>query len=155
VNGNELFPALGSNNNWDSYFVFAIDNTANVVTRVGYVADYGDMTPSAGFYLRYDTATDTNWELCVCTGSSETCQDTAVSPNTSFHKVRIRSTTIGTILITLDGGTEYSFCAAACDVTATIDTGNFMPAFSVGTLTTAARNIDSDFWAFEATGVSR
>jgi hypothetical protein len=158
-NSGEVLGAMGSNNNWDMYQRFSIDSTANVRARVG-VSDRQetDAVPSAGYFIRYDTnacCSDTNWQLCTSTGASESCQDTGTAANTSYHTVRIRSTTAGTILLTLDGGTEYSFCAAACDVTATISTENMGAMFLIFNDTTADKKMNVDVFAFEATGLSR
>ena len=153
--------ALGSNAGWDSVWIFRINQTTATRLRVGFAAETATLTPVEGFYVRYDTnATyaDTEWQLCARTSAgTETCYDTNIAVDTSFHKIRIRSILAGKVGFTLDAGTERTICAAggSCDVSYTITAVALQPSLFIGTDTTAAKSADADFFAFKARGLTR
>jgi hypothetical protein len=143
--------ALGSNAGWTMTWVFKIPTTTTMGAYVG-ASDSLTAVPSNWFGMRYDTASsDTVFKLCV----SATCDATTYTLDTNFHKVRIRSTTAATILMKFDNNAERSFCAASCNTTVTPSTAVMTAIAQAVTRTTAARNVDVDYFAFRATGLSR
>lgn len=131
---------------FDSYWYFRFGATANQRHRIGFFEDLSSISPD-GVYLRYDVGAgfaDANFILDVRVGGGSNTQDTGVVADTDWHEVRIRSTTLGEVLMTLDGGTEYSFCPAGCDVTVTIASDAMIPAFLAGTDNAFAQSIYAD-----------
>lgn len=117
---NAFLGVLSANGNWDSSWVFQINQNTNIRFRIGY--EPGTVVvaqPIDGLWLRFDTSAgfaDANWQFCArAAAAAETCYDTGVAPNLNFHNVRIRSGNAGVIYFSLDGGTERSICPAGCD----------------------------------------
>jgi len=138
--------ALGSYGSWDSIFSFRNSSAAStgMVLFVGYILG-GNNTPGAGastarIGVEYDTSRgDTNFMFVACNGSNCTRQSSGVSLDTSWHKLRIRSQTAGTILFSLDGGTEVS-------INTNVPTGALAPMFGIRTEETAAKRVEADRW---------
>lgn len=152
----DTFGNMGGNTNWDSYYILKLNNISNDIFRVGYADASSAVIQNDGFWLRFLSASDTNWQFCARTGGgSETCYDSGVAANTNYHKIRIRSTEVGKILFTLDAGTERSLCAVGCDATITVTTADLTPWFVMATDTTGSKSLNIDLFAFRATSLSR
>lgn len=118
-----------------------LSTTASVGMYMGMAAVGGSVFDAAADYIaiRYDTGLgDTNF---MCVGSSGGVTTTAIiaAPDTAVHTFRIRSTTPGTILCSMDGGTEVS-------VSAHIPTVNIGYASEIWTHTTANASLTLDYW---------
>jgi hypothetical protein len=147
--------ALGNNAGWVMTFVF---KTASVPgTTVGYyigAVDSLTAVPANWFGMRSDTNNSDGafYKLCV----NATCDATTyASDATGFHKLRIRSTTAAKLLMKFDNNTERSFCSASCDVTVAPTTNALTAGWTTITRAAAARNLQVDYFAFKATGLSR
>lgn len=147
-----VFGALGSNAGWEANFVVKISATSSVSLRVGLANPAGVNTdpPTDGFWVDYDTAngssgTNFTWRTCaasVCNYDSTN----AIAADTSFHRFRIRSTTIGTILFSVDGGTEKA-------ITTNVSTAVVNPFVQIQTRTTATKALTVDYISYmSATG---
>jgi hypothetical protein len=102
---------------------------------------------------------DTTFHLCnngTPANQIEICYDTGVNADTNYHKLRVHSAASGTIGLTLDAGTEQTFCASSCTFTLTPSNSvNMGPFFaSVSDTTTTAETLLVDFWRFKAPGLS-
>jgi hypothetical protein len=87
--------------------------------------------------FRYDTnASDATWKALT----DSTVTDLAVTPDTSFHTFRIRSTTAGTVLFSIDSGSETSIAYSA--------TNGLGPSCEVITRTAATRAFTIDYYWF-------
>lgn len=104
---------------------------------------------------------DTHFMACVDVSSLESCVDTGITIDATFHKARFRQVVSGTIGITFYNNAgavqmaEKTFCPSACDVTATPNASNQTPTIIEATATTAAATIYADAWKFVATGLAR
>lgn len=112
--------ALGSNTGWDSHFIVKISSTTSVCVRIGFQAGTTTSPPANGIYVEYDTGNtgNTNTDFTWVTTSASTpnySTSNAIAADTAFHDFRIQSTTAGTILFSVDGGTQT---AITTDVTA-------------------------------------
>jgi hypothetical protein len=138
--------ALGSYGSWDSIFYFRNNSAAStgMVLFVGYLMG-GSNPPSGGsstarIGIEYDASRgDTNFMFVACNGSNCTRQSSGVSFDTSWHKLRIRSQTAGTILFSLDGGTEVS-------IGTNVPTSALAPMFGVRAEENAAKRVEADRW---------
>jgi hypothetical protein len=138
--------ALGSYGSWDSIFYFRHNSAAstNLGLFVGYLVGGSNM-PGAGaatarIGVEYDTSRgDTNFMFVACNGSNCTRQSSGVSFDTAWHKLRIRSQTAGTILFSLDEGTEVS-------INTNVPTSALAPFFGVRTAEAAAKRVEADRW---------
>ncbi len=152
---------LGDKAPWTSYFEFKFGSASGALYRVGFAQETTAIIPSAGtnWYLRFDPSLgtpDTTIHMCIDVSGTETCVDTLVSPDTNFHKLRIRSIVASTVGLTLDSGTEYTICSGACSINASPgSTTTIAPFFGVASNTgSTAEAITVDFWRFKATGLS-
>ena len=163
--------------NWDSYFIFEAQNTANEAIRVGYVpgpASNAAVVPAAGgFYLRADAATDTNFQLCNNDGGTEACSDTGQARDSLWHRLRIYNVTTGEIAMQLYSatgvaqGSTVTICAAAvgtCTIVVTaghapgsngVTANKFSPAFEVASEAASSEVIEADAWKFRMWGLHR
>jgi hypothetical protein len=138
--------ALGSYGSWDSITHFRNNSAAStgMVLFVGYIVG-GSNVPSAGsstarIGVEYDISLgDTNFMFVACNGTNCTRQSSGVSFDTSWHKVRIRSQTAGTILFSLDEGTEVS-------INSNVPTGALAPMFGIRATENAAKRVEADRW---------
>jgi len=138
--------ALGSYGSWDSIFSFRNNSVASTGMGlfVGYIVG-GSNVPGAGastarIGVEYDTSRgDTDFMFVACNGTNCTRQSSGVSFDTAWHKLRIRSQTAGTILFSLDGGTEVS-------IDTNVPTGALAPMFGVRTAESAAKRVETDRW---------
>jgi len=138
--------ALGSYESWGSITYFRNGSAAStsMLLFVGYIVGGGNV-PSAGastarIGVEYDTSLgDTNFMFVACNGSNCTRQSSGVSFDTSWHKLRIRSQTAGTILFSLDGGTEVS-------INTNVPTQALAPIFGVRATENAAKRVEADRW---------
>jgi hypothetical protein len=136
---------------WETRINFRPDTSGNVRMRWGWRA--GSLTvPTSGVWLRYDTAAgfaDTTFKFEACHASTCTVVDSGVTPAAStWYTLKIRSTTVGTVLFQLDNGTEQSI--------STNITSNFIaPSISITTDTAAAKKMWVDYWAVKFWGLAR
>jgi len=138
--------ALGSYGSWDSIFSFRNNSTAStgMVLFVGYIIGSSG-TPGGGastgrIGVEYDTSRgDTNFMFVACNGTNCTRQSSGVPFDTAWHKLRIRSQTAGTILFSLDGGTEVS-------INTNVSTAALAPIFGIRTEEAAAKRVEVDRW---------
>jgi hypothetical protein len=111
---------------------------------VGYIVGGGNV-PSAGastarIGVEYDASlSDTNFMFVACNGTNCTRQSSGVSFDTSWHKLRIRSQTAGTILFSLDEGTEVS-------INTNVPTQALAPIFGVRTTDGSIKRVEADRW---------
>lgn len=154
--------------NWQTVFVFALNANTDNRVRVGLSNQTGNLAPTNFIGLRSDanaswenTATP-NFRLTVCNSNTlASCADydTGVATDTAFHKLSVRSTVAGTILIKFDSATERSFCNSGCDVSTSgklpASTTDFMPIFIIGNNSTAARTMSIDYYAALITSIVR
>jgi hypothetical protein len=154
--------AILSNAGWEACFVFKLEQTTNCDGLVGFCSNGG----TAGLYgsyggpsfgVRYSSARDTNFMFySKNTNSDYAANDgsnyelsTGVAVDTSFHTVRIRSTSAGNIEMKFDSGSWTSIAHVN-------NTGSsYFPIFHVLARTTAQQYLQADFSSFLATGLSR
>jgi hypothetical protein len=147
--------ALGSNTNWGYMWVFGIGSNQNIRFRAGVTGGNPNaIDPVSTIGIRFDTvASDSNFTFFVKPASGSVAPyNTGVVADTAYHTLLVYSTTAGKIHMSLDGGTERTFCAAGggCDVEVTVPTAVMMPFFQCGTDTTASKTCDMDAFKFKA-----
>lgn len=145
------FGALGSNAGWELNWIAKISATTNICLRIGLVGtgQAAADAPTGGIYVEYDTAntgnTNTNFTWVTRSASTPTYSTTnAIAADTNFHRFRIRSLVAGTILFSVDGGTEAS-------IATNVPTVIMAPFFQVITRTTATATATLDFCSFVST----
>jgi hypothetical protein len=111
--------AFGNTAGWEAKYTFSIQGgVTNTGTYVGFsdvvtapsTTNASNLTDWIG--LRYDTGLvtpdTTNFKFVTCAASVCNTVDTGKAIDTSVHTIRIRSLTAGTILWSIDGGSETS-----------------------------------------------
>ena len=108
------FGNLSANAGWEANFIFKLVQTTDVCIRMGFTNNPASDTDTAfnAALVEYDSAnassnTDFTWVTSVG-GVATYATTNSKAVDTSFHHVRIRSTVIGTIGFTIDGGTEFT-----------------------------------------------
>lgn len=151
-NGAADLGALGSNSGWEYNFICRLNQvTINTMAfRFGFTTNGQEAAdgPTDGIWVRYDTATDTGTGLYVfetrATSTSTTSTTNSIAPGAAtFAHFRVRSTVAGTILFSVNGGTETS-------ISTNVPTGILKPFFQCLTRTTAAAILDVDFISYVA-----
>lgn len=120
--------AVGSNAGWEVNFVVKVASTASIAIRAGLFKSGAQVNadpPTDGMWIEYDTAntgnTDTDFTWVTRSASTPTYSIVnAVAADTNFHHFKIRSTTAGTILFSVDGGTETSIATNVSTATMTL-----------------------------------
>lgn len=146
--GRGVFGALGSNAGWEFNAIFKLSQTTNCAVRMGLMKGGQEVTdpPSDGMYVEYDTAntgntsTDFTW-VTRSAGTPNYSTVNAIAADTNFHHFRIRSLVAGTILFSVDGGTETSI---ATDVS----TANMTVVLQILTRTSGTAACTLDFISF-------
>ena len=131
---------------WDSTWILSLAQTTDCVTRFGMINSPGyayTAAPGRGLYIRYDSSVDTNWMYVSNVGGVETATSSGVAVSTSFVKFRIRMTTAGHVLFSINGGAET-------DVSTAI-TGSAAPRTMFYTRAAAAKTLYWDFLGVLAT----
>ena len=138
---------IWGNKTFDIQFRAAISATTSISFFGGVSVGNAGEANSDYLGIGYDTSQgtpDTTY-MCVAAksagGVTRTSIAAAPAVDTGFHTFRIRSTTAGTILCSVDGSAETTVTGAAVP-----NTNALSPDFSVITRTTAARNFQADFW---------
>lgn len=141
---------LAANTNWDAYWIASLGSTALIRARFGFCYQMlSGVLPTDGIWIGYDTSnSDTNYVYETRAASTSTRTASAVAADTNFHKFRIRSTSAGTILFSVDGGSETG-------IATNVTTQNITPCAIVTTTTTAVKGFTADFFSFKATGLTR
>jgi len=151
------FGALGSNAGWDTTIIFRLPtgNTTNIRVRCGFRLGTanGVAEPTDGIWIRYDTSAgfaDAYFTFETRNASvSTTSIVNSIAADTSFHRFRIRSTTAGTVLFSVDGGTETA-------INTNVPTVGLTAFFNiVSDLDATAKSIDVDLFSWKATGLAR
>lgn len=107
--------ALGSNAGWELHSWFSLSGVATICFRLGVCSSGQALSspPGDGIWVEFDTAntgnsdTDYTWVTSKATTRSYGTTG-SIATDTAFHHVRIRSVVAGTILFSIDGGTEFS-----------------------------------------------
>jgi hypothetical protein len=151
VGASRPFGNLGGNTNWEFKYRFKIDSTSNVRHYIGVISSAAnDAVPTDFIGIRANTGLADSSFTFVCTASSTTTASTtgSVSLDTSWHTLRVWSTSAGTINFSLDGGTTAS-------ISTNVPTAVMTPTVQAGTLTNADKKVDIDIFAAKFTGLSR
>ena len=90
--------------------------------------------------IAYNSATDSNFTYVTRSGGgTENRVASGLAIDTAYHTFRIRSTTPGTVLFSIDGGTETS-------VTTAVPSARLLPEFQMQNLAASNYNMDVDFY---------
>ena len=170
IGANSTLGILGSNEGWEINIVFALNQTANICVRAGVCEAAGATVdaPTDGMWVEYDTANassnaDYTWRtrkassdnyvrnlsftqiFIMCFFQSDNYSTVnSKAYDTNLHHVRIRSTSIGTILFSIDGGTETA-------ITTDVPTVRMIPFFQVIARSTGNTiNASIDFYSYMA-----
>jgi hypothetical protein len=155
----------GSNVPWQMDWIVQIPQaagTANVAILFGLYSGNNGLTggnvysPGAGIYVRYNTGTNPNgivdplWTYVCASGTPganvtiSTVNSTAVNSNgLSYNHFRIRSTTVGTIGFSVNGGSETAIASNVATVT-------LSPVWGVGNLTAVSKSVNIDYFSLRA-----
>jgi hypothetical protein len=152
LSSNAVFDDLGTIAPWEAWFRFSISATTSILTLVGFLSNpFGIETTCDQISLRFNTATDSTFQvLCRASGTS-TVTDTTVTPSAAtYYTLKIWSDIAGTIKFRV-----YSAAGAALGNEVTISTNVpssvMTPDFFVHTLTGSARTLSADAFRMNAT----
>ena len=146
--------------NWEACFVVALDQTSLCDLIVGFTTDNGAIGigkfGGTSFGVRYSSASDTNYTFFskktntdwAANDANNSSLASSVAANTAFHTFRMRSTTIGSVEMSVDNGSWVS-------VTMVSTSGTFLPFFYISTREAVSKSIKVDFYSFTQTGASR
>jgi len=125
------------------------DFTDKIVYNIG-LSDGGVQFVSNLIALYSDQNNSPNFHYLVTSGGTSTYVDSGIAVDTNPHVLRIRSTTPGEILFSLDGGTETM-------INTNVPTVALNMAMGVGTYgtTTADHNMYLDYVSLKITGLTR
>jgi len=116
----------GTKTGWSQRMVFKLATTTQQELYVGLMREPSVFTPNNFLGVQQDvTTTAGNFVLAArMYGGTAGTYDSGVAVDTGWHTLLIRgdASTASKVYISLDGGTERSFCASGCDTTATVDT---------------------------------
>jgi hypothetical protein len=136
---------------WDFVWIFQLDHTNNEKFFIGLADSATCGVSSNAVGISYDTtASDVKFTFNVkVAGTPTTSITNSVNADTGWHKLRARSTTAGSILFSIDGGTETTI--------ATAPTVAVYPMAVVcnATGTTTAVKVLVDYFGFRMRGLSR
>lgn len=116
----------GTKTGWSQRMVFKLLTTTQQELYVGLMREPSVFTPNNFLGVQQDvTTTAGNFFLAArMYGGTAGTYDSGVAVDTGWHTLLIRgdTATASKVYLSLDGGTERSFCASGCDTTATVDT---------------------------------
>lgn len=142
---NAVFGNLGAQTNWELRFIFKVSSAVTQVFHLGLTNNNTLSTNNPiGIYLRLDTDapnSDATWKFVCRDATSTTATSSGIAPDTNFHLLRIRSTTAGTILFSLDGGSETAIASNVLTVTVG-------PFAMLETRAAATKNLQLDLFSF-------
>lgn len=134
-----------TNQKWELMVIFRWPEDTDYLNSRMYVGmmSAGANDPQPGIGVRYLAGTDSALTFFTAPSASVwgSTVSSGVSPNTAWHRFRIRSDGAQTyrIWMSLDGGSEVSVCPSGCDLTiSTTDSRQWTGAFLVNLATTAA-----------------
>lgn len=142
---------------WEEDWIFSLTQTTNVHADLGFATSGTNATENVSSYfvgIRFDSSlSDTNFMF----GANGTFVSSGVAADTGWHHLKIKNTAVGTISMSLDGGTAVTACASGCTITATWQSAQRMtPAALIEAVTNAQANtLDLDFFGFVMTGITR
>lgn len=148
----QLFPINRyDNSTFEIKFIFRIPSTiTSVRTAIGLLENLGGATTSNRITIRFDSSSDTEFKFETCSsGSCTTGNSTVTVVADTWYTGRIRSTSAGTILFSVNGESEVSQSTNVPSAT------TLLPAFDVKASSNSARGLDMDWWAMQRTGLSR
>lgn len=135
--------------NWEIHFIFKITSNSSIRARVGVVGyQAGNVDPTNFAGVRFDTNLGDSANFIFYSksaGSATTATGPAV--DTNFHHLKIRSTSAGTLLFSMDGGSESS-------ISTNVPTVNMLPVFIICGDSATSKVMNVDYFSFYAT-VSR
>jgi hypothetical protein len=103
------------------------------------------------FGLRYDNGTDTNFQFFVKgTSGNDVTVDTGIPADANFHTILVYSTVAGTFRMSLDGGTEKTFCPSGCDGTVSVPTAFMDPVAQITNTGATAEDLYLDAFKYKA-----
>lgn len=138
--GNELF---------DMLFIAQIsDTSSNSQYRMGLAGSVGSDPPSNGIYFERLTG-DTSWFGVGRFGAVQTRSSAVIAQDVNtWHTFRIRQNVAGTVLFSVDFGTEQS-------VATNVPNSTMNPFFQVRNSTGSAFTITVDYWELRILGLNR
>lgn len=148
------FGDMGTNTNWDATWIWRLNRTTVVRYRVGMCGDPSVVEPTNWMGVRFDTNVaygDTQFTFNVrSSGTNRAISGTTTyAADTNFHRLRMRSTTAGTVLMTLDNNSDAT-------ASTSVPTANMTPCMIiVNDNTAAAPTADADYFRIMFTGLNR
>lgn len=131
-------------------WVFRLGTTTQQTVYIGLARD-GNIATSNFIGVRYDSTTAaTNFYLTARTygGTAGEFDSGVAGDSTTWHTLvgRVDATTANKIWLSLDGGTEKSFCASGCDVAATVSGLVFTTSVRVQTKESVNKYVVLDYY---------
>ncbi len=140
---------FGSNAGWDSVWIFKLNQVDSAVRFYMGFSQAATGTPTSGIFLNFDGALDaSNFRFQTMASSSSTYHATTYTADTNWHKVRIRSTTAGTIGLTFDANSEIT-------QSSNVPTGSLVPQIGIGASSAVEKSYKWDLFILYVQGLAR
>ncbi len=138
---------LGGVAGWEYETIVRVPTTTTVNIGVGISNDVVH-TYASKIMVRYVAASMSTWEYYTCIAGTCTSTDSTVTVTTGWFRFRIRSTTAGTVLFSINGGSETA-------ITTNLPSGLVSPIYYIETKANAARSVQIDWFAMKWRGLGR
>jgi hypothetical protein len=150
--GTQSIYGLANLAGWECVWIVRLNQTTNFRIRFGFYSATGGGSPPEFIGIRYDTSlSDTGWKGEARTSSVSTATSALATVDTNFHTFKIRSTSAGTILFSIDGGSELSLNSGLPSSSQV-----FVPGLvAAATASNPSFNADVDYWSFYQRSISR
>jgi len=142
------FYGIGAVAGWEVKLRVRLVSTTAVAMFVGFT-DTASGTPTNAIWFRYDTAMgDSNYMYQSCASSTCTTANSGIAADTSYHVFRLRATTPGQILFSIDSGSETALSTNVPGATTPLGL-----VFAVVSRSTTSKSIRPERMAFKWTGL--
>lgn len=151
LNAGAVNPIVSLNGvaSWKAVFIVRVNATSNISVRFGFAGSANTDPSSEGIWWRFNTAAgDVKYTAETRAAGVSTSTASGVAANTSFHTFVIRSAVAGTVLFSVDGGSEISHST-------NITTNSLLPFFQCVTRTASSQSCDIDYFNFSISGLAR
>lgn len=134
---------------WEFICHFKQTSSVNQKLRIGFFSATNALEPADGIWMRFDTASsDTTYQFVCRASSTQTTADSGVAVNNDWNKLRIRSTTNGRILFSINDGTEST-------ISTNVSGSDMFLGMTFGSTAASTRTVQTDLVTFFRNGLSR
>ncbi len=149
-----FLPNLSGGAGWQFDWILRLNTLTNVGCKIGLTVGNQGRDPGNGIGFRFDTnasygAPDTQWTFWEEKAASTTVLASGITPDTNWHRFTLRCAVAGTVLFSIDGGTEQSLSTQINQPTVPLS-----PFFSLFTDQNSSATMDLVFHSWLLTGIN-